>query len=911
MKPSFSFLILLYASFTWAQKPPIDTSAIRTWASIGTGAISNDGNYVWYNTYNQPTGSRKLTIKSTTTNWKREFESCSNVTLTNNSKLAIFQKGIDSLCILQLGRDNISYITNATKYKVSQNDQDIWLTYYLKAKEHELVLRNLNSNKERAFSLVTACLFSPNGKYLLLEKQERNDNGSGSVLQMENLSEEKINTVWRSSLPEVKPGNYAFDINGDQLAFIIQKQTNTESGNELWYYDVKSNETALLSNNQTIGLENGLGIADQTPDFSSDGNLIYFGLQSVKKRKPKPDAVQVDIWSYKDAELQSLQLSQVKREPVYMAVLNIPEKKTFRVEYENETIVSRGNGIVLIKRELGYYGRYEANWNADALSAFYLVSTKDGSRKLFKENIISPNEDISLSPAKRWLVYYDMKAKNYFSYEIHTGITRNITKDISTIWTDEENDNPLPPLTWGSGRKTWLDRDKSVLIYDTYDIWQIDPSGTKLPINLTNGFGRKHNIKFELIIESDNLQNIASKNKPFIILKAFNRINKNYGFYRKRLGTPGDPELLSTGPYVYGWWDGYGGYNYPPIKAKNKDTYLVIRMSAIEAPNYFTTIDFKKFNSLTDIQPQKNFSWLTTELVNWRTFDGSASTGILYKPENFNPRSKYPIIFDCYERRSDELNLYISPTASEDRINISFYVSNGYLVFAPDIHYKKGEPGQSAYNAIASAANYLSAMPWIDRTRMGIQGHSFGGYEINFTITKTNIFAAACVASGISNLISWYGAGSRGGYPMYWAEKNQGRMGATPWQMQDLYLKNSPVLNVDKVNTPLLMMHNKEDRVVPFSQGVEFFTALRRLRKKVWMLQYDAGEHSLNDSKSAIDFTIRMKQFFDHYLKGAPSPKWMSQGLPANMKGIDDGLALDEEVSNPEDSLDARMSNKK
>ena len=140
---------------------------------------------------------------------------------------------------------------------------------------------------------------------------------------------------------------------------------------------------------------------------------------------------------------------------------------------------------------------------------------------------------------------------------------------------------------------------------------------------------------------------------------------------------------------------------------------------------------------------------------------------------------------------------------------------------------------------------------------------------------------------------------------MYWAERSQGRLGATPWEAQDLYISNSPIFRADKITTPLLMMNNKQDGTVPFAQGVEFFMALRRLGKRVWMLQYDGGYHSLDSrTKDAEDYTIRMMQFFDHYLKGAPAPKWMTRGIPANRKGIDDGLQIDAEIKTPGEGLD-------
>ena len=210
----------------------------------------------------------------------------------------------------------------------------------------------------------------------------------------------------------------------------------------------------------------------------------------------------------------------------------------------------------------------------------------------------------------------------------------------------------------------------------------------------------------------------------------------------------------------------------------------------------------------------------------------------------------------------------------------------------PDIKYKIGAVGQSVYDAVVSAAKYLMEFSWVDSKKMGIQGHSFGGYETDYLVTHSHIFSAACSASGFCDLISWYGSAARGSYPMYWAEQNQGRFGTNLWKSPNSYIKNSPIFKADQVTTPLLMMQNKADPVVPFAQGVEFFTALRRLGKKVWMLQYDEGEHQIS-WMAGKDFTIRMTQFFDHYLKGMPAPRWMTKGINSENKGIESELKID------------------
>jgi len=906
--------LLLYTSYVFsvlAQKPALDTSAFKKWAAVGGGAISNDGNYVSYYVNNQPFPSRKLVLQSTQNDWKKEFIGASTVKFTNDSKYIIFKTGKDSLCVLGLGKEDLIWISHVSGYDLPKDDQGDWLLYRPASQGKEVVLLNLASRQEQHFSSVTHYLFTDNGKNLLLETQVKKDSSIETCLQWMNLASEETRYIWPCQGHDGNPVNYAFNDQGDRLAFMVEKKKDNLPVYELWYYKLGIDSAVSLVNDATPSMGAGLVLANQTPEFSEDGTRIFFGLRPLEQRRSKPGAAQVDVWSYTDTELQSLQLATLNQGTGYSAVIDIQEKKVIWLQQKDERMVARSNSFVLVMHSLGNYGIFEAGWNSAAEISYWLVSIRDGSRKLVKDHITNDHDKIGLSPGGRWIIYYDFRQRDYFSYEIATGITQNITKGIHTKWADEDNDNPDNQLAWEPGRPTWLWRDGDLLINDSYDIWRVDPSGLHPPLSLTNGYGRRHQIKFEWADEGSRLSDTVLQKEAPLVLTAFNTINKDRGFYRKAPDAVGNPDSCIMGPFVFGRWEGDGTYNFPPSKAKKADSYLVFRMSAVEAPNYWVTHDFKHFLALSDVQPQKDYNWMNTKLVHWKTLDGSPSSGILYMPENFDPQKKYSLIFDYYERRSDELNLYIRPMFSENRINIPWYVSHGYLVFTPDIHYKKGQPGQSAYNSIVSAALYLARKPWVDAHKMGIQGHSFGGYETNYIVTHSKLFAAACSASGISDLMSWYGSTPRGGFPVYWAERSQGRMGATPWQIQKLYISNSPIFKADQVSTPLLMMNNSGDRTVPFAQGVEFFTALRRLGKKVWMLQYDEGAHSVGRGEGAEDYSIRMTQFFDHYLKGAPAPKWMTRGIPARLKGIDDGLELDGEIPTPGMNLNTVPSGKK
>jgi dipeptidyl aminopeptidase/acylaminoacyl peptidase len=335
------------------------------------------------------------------------------------------------------------------------------------------------------------------------------------------------------------------------------------------------------------------------------------------------------------------------------------------------------------------------------------------------------------------------------------------------------------------------------------------------------------------------------------------------------------------------------------FKARDANVYLVKRGSVSEEDNWYTTSDFKLFNPISFVCPEKKFNWLTSELHTWISFKGRVLQGVLYKPENFDSERKYPVILHYYDKMSLNLNKYLLPRPMADELNIPWFVSKGYLVFTPDIFYEKGIPGQGIYDAVVSAAEYLKHFSWIDSTKMGIQGHSWGGYETNYIVTHTSLFAAAMASSGNSNLISYFGNlnTNTGKSLQVLVENGPFRIFTTPWDDPELYLKNSPVLYANKVTTPLLMMNNKEDAIIPFEQGLEFFTALRRLKKKVWMLQYDGEGHSiLQQSKETLrEHTIRVTQFFDHFLKETPAPKWIIEGIPAQEKGKIDGLNVEDE----------------
>jgi dipeptidyl aminopeptidase/acylaminoacyl peptidase len=399
--------------------------------------------------------------------------------------------------------------------------------------------------------------------------------------------------------------------------------------------------------------------------------------------------------------------------------------------------------------------------------------------------------------------------------------------------------------------------------------------------NLTKGTGRSGMTELRYF-SLDRDVNYVDLSKP-IFLRAMNERSKAAGVYRLSQGNL-DRLMMED--------KGFGA----PTKAEKAEVFAFQRMDYNEAPDvWLADANFANARKVSDSNPQqKDYNWCTAELVTWLSNDGDQLQGILYKPENFDPTKKYPMISYFYERSSDGLHSYHSPAPSASTINITEYCSNGYIVFVPDIPYKVGYPGESAISAILPGVQSIVSRGFVDPKKLGIQGQSWGGYQVGYMVTESNLFAAACAGAPVSNMVSAYG-GIRWGSGVSREgqyEKGQSRIGYNLWDSPLRYVENSPIFFADKIKTPLLIMSNDKDGAVPWYQGIEFFSALRRLNKPAWLVVYNEEDHNLVQRKNRKDWSIRMMQFFNHYLKGEAMPVWMASGVPATQKGKTYGFDL-------------------
>jgi len=759
----------------------------------------------------------------------------------------------------------------------------------------DLVVRNLYDGKEKTFKNVLEYQFSKKGKQLLIEQAKNpKDSLSKASVFVYNL-EKAATTVLSNGGNEFK--SFSFSEDGSQLAYVAErdaKPKELQKFYKLWYYKNGMDSATMLVDKNSVGMELGMTVSEHANlSFSKSGSRLFFGTAPIQPPKDTSlidiDLVKLDVWHYNDDYLQPVQLRRLQRDlqTNYLAVYDFNDNSLQQLETEEiptvyQTNEGDGNQFVGVT---DFGKRIESQWTGSTKKDIYAINVKDGSKKLVKkdlEGFVSPQ---TISPKGKYIMWYDSKAKNYFAWNVVT--TKNITAKIKFPLWDEEHDSPSDPPPYGIMR--WQEDEQAILVYDRYGIWKVDVNAKQAPINIVAGRDKK--IRYRYVATDREERYIKPGQK--LVFQTLNEVNKKAGLWK---GTYTGDNSISKSLLPIHSDDNYSINQL--AKAKNDEYYTFMMESYKNSPALYywhETDEGADGNILATTNPQqKDYNWGTSELYKWKAFDGKMSEGVLYKPEDFDSTKKYPMIMYFYETHSNTLHDYIDPTPTGSRLNISFFVSRGYVVFSPDIHYTTGKQSKNTYDYVVSAAQSLAKKKWIDGANIGIQGQSWGGIQVAQLITMTNMFKAAWAGAPVANMTSAYG-GIRWGTGVnrqFQYEKTQSRIGATLWERPDLYIANSPLFHLPKVKTPLVIMHNDADGAVPWYQGIELFTGMRRLGKKVWMLNYNGEDHNLVQRINKKDISIREQQYFDWLLKGEKPPKWIVDGIPAVKKGKDWGLEL-------------------
>lgn len=899
MRLLFFFCIFIHVTFfAIAQKKVLNYDASKGWPKLQLQLISNNGRFIAYS-ISSKNGENAEIVQATDGPWKMEFPVCKDIAFTSDSRLLIFINDNDSLGMLDLEKVEVRYFSQVSSFKLPTAGNCNWLGCLFKEPLGEFICLNLITGQERKYLNINDFSFENSGKVLVLQESDANDSVKRQSTVLINLMSGKLSTIDHN----LEARDFLFDDRASQLAFLAKEPFPGQNTWVLKYYRFGMDSAVVIISRFTEGMNGGTIRGDIS--FNKEGDKIFFRISDMGTTKL--DSVDVVIRNYKDEIFPEAGTGL----PWAFTCIN-DASKVHRLDLNTDFVNYRlwidqnGNGDYALVEGIptGRVNPYKPN---DQLRRnLYLVSTKSGCRKLINANCIIR---AWFSLTGKYVIWYDREKNQWITYRVSDGLKRNITKEIPTkLFYERDNANEL---SYGEGIAGWLENDSAVLIYDRYDIWQVDPDGIKAPINITSGWGRKNDVRLRYMdfidrpFEDFNTKHLEPlRPGDTMTLSAFNIFNKDNGFFSLVLGKDHTLRELTMGndayyfPFLGDSPDIDGIFNTKfPVKAKHANAYIVQRMNDNKYPNLFFTINFKDFRQLTGLEPQKNYYWYHTQLIHFRLPNGMHSAGILYKPENFNPRKKYPLIFYYYERNSDALHEYIFPELSDGLLNIPWFVSNGYLVFVPDIiYYKLGYPGDCAYQSVNASANLLCRMLWVNANRMGLQGHSFGGWETNYIVTHTNRFAAAAPSSGFCDAVALNSqfSGVRAGY----FEAYQGRLAVSFWKNPQLYVRNSPIYNVDKVTTPLLILNNKNDQQVPFIQGEEWYNGLAHLQKKAWLLSYPDEQHTIDNERNQLDYSIRLSQFFDHFLKGTHPPKWLTADMHS-LQGRNNSLELDSTGAEP------------
>ncbi len=740
-----------------------------------------------------------------------------------------------------------------------------------------LVLRELATGTETRIEGVTNYLFDENERWLGYTVASRDGTSDGAYVR----SLAAANVMGTLLTGRGSYRSLAFDRNGTQAVFVADVGENAAPSRFALYHAtlVPARGTVNAARRVVASTDApaGLLIAERGRlDFTRDGTAILFSLANVPMDSIPADSLidkaVYDLWHWKDTKIQPQQKADAARDRnrTQLAVYQLATNRWVKLGNDSllQVTVSDDGKRALALNSVEY--AVEQMWGEGGSDA-YLVDAGTGVRTLVAKRL---RFGAQLSPAGGYVTWFENG--HWMARAGATGKQVNLTSAITGVkFQDEEFDSPDVPPPYGIAG--WTTGEKRVLVYDRYDIWEIDPTGVVAARNMTDGEGRRAGMTLR-VIDLDAEDRFVDPAQP-VMLRAFDVATKQSGFYRDRVGVDAKPERILM-----------GARNYAALqKARNAEQYLLTQQTYREFPNLWTGTSLTSVAQISDANPQDaQYPRGTVELVSWLNTDGVPLQGLLYKPEGFDASKQYPMVTYYYEKLSDGLHNYVAPTG-RNVVNPLVYNALGYLVFEPDIVYTDGQPGPSAAKSVIPGVQSLIAKGFVDPRRLGITGQSWGGYQTAYLITVTNMFAAAVPNATVVNMTSAYGGirWQSGIARSFQYEHTQSRIGGSLWQYPERFMENSPLFKLDRVNTPVLFMANDNDGAVPWYQGIEFYVAMRRLQKEAYMVVYNGDEHNPTKRANQKDIDRKMLDFFATKLLGAPPASWMVRGVPFLEKGRD------------------------
>jgi len=890
----FSLIYLCLVHYTSGQQKTLTLADYTKWSRIVQPVLSDDGSWFAYTL--RPNGADDtLHIKNLVTDKLDRIPNGQNATYSEDNRY-------------------MSYFTVPGKKeeeKLKKDKKQVFKTAHLKG---------LQQDKTLTVTRAEEASFSSDGKYWAVRRAKSEDDKSknkGTDLIIHDLESGSVINVGNVS-------EFAFNKRGDMLAYVVD--ANDKVGNGLYYINLASNATVMLdggeavyqhlawddigihrknlgSKGRKLAVLKGVSVdtltekpnsllvftaLDKKPKrheltkdtdklaghvisennkiyFIENGNAIWFGVkrQEPKIKMSKDTIPNVDVWHWNDDRIQSVQMVRGSRDrkATQTAVYHFEEDNYIQLADDkmDRLITSRHSRYKVGVDDKPYLN--DVNWGITP-SDLYRVDIKSGQKTKFAEEV---NRTLEVSPDGRYYIY--QKDSALWVYDLEKDEKRNVSKAATVNFMNM--DHPYPHEKPPYGIAGWSKDGKHVVVNHEYDLWLLSLDGSKAE-NLTR-IGKENEIRFRY--ENMNTdEEWIDLSKP-VMLNAYGEWTKKNGYYTVTRGK--EPQKLVFDDAMYGSLQ----------KARLADKVVFTRQTFSDFPNYhLASSQFGSPKKITEANPhQQEYKWGSRKLVDYTNGRGIKLQGTLTLPADYEEGKSYPTIIYFYEKMSDRHHQYSMPVY-DDRPHMSTYASNGYMVFMPDNVFEEGRPGTSALDGITSAANKLIELGYADKDNIGLQGHSWSGYQTSFILTQTDMFKCIVTGAPPTNLESFYNNiyGSSGTVHHGIMEIGQVRMGrgVTPWTHREIYQRENPMYHIQNIKTPFLILHGTKDGAVDWSQGLELYNAARRMGKEVIFLSYPNEGHHLANEANQKDFQVRMKEYFDHYLKEKPAPDWMVKGIP-------------------------------
>ncbi len=900
-----------------AQKPTLTPADYGQWETLGFATLSPDGRWIAY-PVNRVNGENELRIRKLDEDSTRAVAFGSRATFSDDSRWLAYSIGVseaereklqqqkkpvhEKLGLLDLSTGETTTFERVASFAFSDDGRFLAMRGYpAQGQEHkgvDLVVRDLARGTNTNFGNVAEFRWQDEGTLLALviDAAAKAGNGvqlydaaNGTLRTLDSDTATYTGLAWRKDADDLA-------VLRTRVDSLYEEPTHTILA---WKGLARGRMSRLEFDHANVdGFPADTRIVDfRALRWADDGSAVFFGIKEWERKElpaatlakaaedstatgeadEKAAAAQekatparaaakdeepagVEVWHSKDVDIIPEQKVRLQRE----------RRENFLAAWHTGSgrFVQLGNDLTeevsLVEGQKLAIGQDQTPYEAERMFGpiyhdFYRIDVATGQRERIEEKL---DWDFGTSPGGRYFLF--LEDDHYWTIDLRTGKRTNITANVPTSFVNLENDHTVeqkPPF----GMAGWLKDDRAVILYDRYDLWEVAPDGSRAR-RLTAGAEDSVRHRY---VRLDPEEEFIDPAKP-LYLSLYGEWSKKFGYARMRLGRA--PERLV-------WMDKNVGRL---AKAKKADVFAYVVQGFDDSPDYFIAgPSLADARQVTETNPfQKDFAWGRSELVEFRNASGKRLQGALFYPANYEPGKKYPMIVYIYEIRSNTVHNYSVPS-ERSPYNPTVFTQEGYFVFQPDIVYRDRDPGLSAVEAIVPAVEKVLETGMIDRNRIGLVGHSWGGYQTAFVVTQTDLFAAAVAGAPLTDLVSMY-------LSIYWNtgstdarifEISQGRMEVPYWEDLDAYLRNSAIFNIEKMNTPLLVAFGDKDGAVDWHQGIELYNAARRAGKQMVLLVYEGENHSLAKKPNQLDYHRRIIDWFGHYLQGKDARPWITDGV--------------------------------